>query len=223
MTVNNPKPGMSDVKPSSISAHMMWECQVLVMLVRPIMIHKHSMLCWASSISQPYRQTVSASTTDLHQCSTVVMATTFTCFTGAVHLHSTKQEAASQQRALHRKPVLTCRSTQSSFRGTQLVQRSRCACLSRTKVRSSPGISITAEQSYIMIKPDGVQRALVGQIINRFERKGFTLKALKMFTPSKQLAEEHYKDLSSKPFFGKLVDYIISGPVIAMVSHHKAW
>lgn len=73
-----------------------------------------------------------------------------------------------------------------------------------------------------MIKPDGVQRALVGQIINRFERKGFTLKALKMFTPSKQLAEEHYKDLSSKPFFGKLVDYIISGPVIAMVSHHCA-
>lgn len=71
-----------------------------------------------------------------------------------------------------------------------------------------------------MIKPDGVQRALVGEIINRLERKGFTLKALKMFKPSKQLAEEHYKDLSSKPFFGKLVDYIISGPVIAMVSLH---
>ena len=70
-----------------------------------------------------------------------------------------------------------------------------------------------------MIKPDGVQRALVGEIIQRFERKGFTLKALKMFRPSKQLAEEHYKDLSSKPFFGKLVEYIISGPVIAMVRH----
>ena len=149
------------------------------------------------------------------------MATTCTCFTGAVHVHSTKQDPPSQQRALRRKPVLTCRSTQSSFRGTQLVQSPRCACLSRTKVRSGAGISITAEQSYIMIKPDGVQRALVGQIINRFERKGFTLKALKMFTPSKQLAEEHYKDLSSKPFFGKLVDYIVSGPVIAMVSHHR--
>ncbi len=69
-----------------------------------------------------------------------------------------------------------------------------------------------------MIKPDGVQRALVGEIIHRFERKGFTLKALKMFVPSKELAEEHYKDLSSKPFFPKLVDHIISGPVIAMVS-----
>ena len=70
-----------------------------------------------------------------------------------------------------------------------------------------------------MIKPDGVQRALVGEIVQRLERKGFTLKALKMFRPSKELAEEHYKDLSSKPFFGKLVDYIISGPVIAMVSN----
>jgi len=76
---------------------------------------------------------------------------------------------------------------------------------------------VRAETSYVMIKPDGVQRALVGDIIRRFERKGFTLKALKMFVPTKELAEEHYKDLSAKPFFPKLVDYIISGPVIAMV------
>ncbi|KAL0055203.1 hypothetical protein WJX82_008776 [Trebouxia sp. C0006] len=79
------------------------------------------------------------------------------------------------------------------------------------------GFSVRAETSYVMIKPDGVQRALVGDIIRRFERKGFTLKALKMFVPTKELAEEHYKDLSAKPFFPKLVDYIISGPVIAMV------
>lgn len=50
----------------------------------------------------------------------------------------------------------------------------------------------------------------------RIENKGFTLRALKMFVPSKQLAEEHYKDLSSKPFFKDLVEYIISGPVVAM-------
>lgn len=68
------------------------------------------------------------------------------------------------------------------------------------------------------VKPDGVQRALVGEIISRFERKGFTLKGLKMFVPSKDLAEEHYKDLSSKPFFKDLVSYITSGPVVAMVS-----
>lgn len=76
---------------------------------------------------------------------------------------------------------------------------------------------VRAEISYVMVKPDGVQRGLVGEIIGRFERKGFTLKGLKMFVPSRELAEEHYKDLSSKPFFGDLVSYIISGPVIAMV------
>ena len=72
--------------------------------------------------------------------------------------------------------------------------------------------------SHLQVKPDGVQRALVGEIISRFERKGFTLKALRMFVPTKKLAEEHYKDLSSKPFFNDLVAYITSGPVVAMVS-----
>lgn len=76
---------------------------------------------------------------------------------------------------------------------------------------------VRAEISYVMVKPDGVQRALVGDIIGRFERKGFTLRGLKLFTPEKQLAEEHYKDLSQKPFFKDLVDYITSGPVVAMV------
>ena len=67
------------------------------------------------------------------------------------------------------------------------------------------------------IKPDGVQRGLVGEIIGRFERKGFKLTALKFFVPPRSLAEEHYKDLSAKPFFGDLVAYICSGPVVAMV------
>jgi len=58
----------------------------------------------------------------------------------------------------------------------------------------------------------------VGEVIGRFERKGFKLVALKMQTPSRQLAEEHYADLSSKPFFKDLVNYIISGPVVCMVS-----
>ena len=77
------------------------------------------------------------------------------------------------------------------------------------------------EQSYIMIKPDGVQRGLVGEIINRFSRKGFTLRGLKMMQVSEQLAKDHYADLSSKPFFGSLVDYIISAPVVAMVWEGK--
>ena len=69
------------------------------------------------------------------------------------------------------------------------------------------------------VKPDGVQRGLVGEIIGRIERKGFTLRALKLFVPSRELAEEHYKDLSAKPFFKDLVDYITSGPVVAMVRY----
>ncbi|MCD9558970.1 Nucleoside diphosphate kinase II, chloroplastic [Datura stramonium] len=72
------------------------------------------------------------------------------------------------------------------------------------------------EQTYIMIKPDGVQRGLVGEIISRFERKGFKLTGLKLFQCPKELAEEHYKDLQSKPFFPKLIDYITSGPVVCM-------
>ncbi len=61
----------------------------------------------------------------------------------------------------------------------------------------------------LQVKPDGVQRGLVGDIIGRFERKGFTLKALKLFRPGKELAEEHYVDLSSKPFYKGLVEYIV--------------
>uniref|UniRef100_A0A0C9S8A6 Nucleoside diphosphate kinase n=1 Tax=Wollemia nobilis TaxID=56998 RepID=A0A0C9S8A6_9CONI len=72
------------------------------------------------------------------------------------------------------------------------------------------------EKSYIMVKPDGVQRGLVGDIISRFERKGFVLKGLKLFQCPTELAEEHYKDLKSKPFFPKLVKYITSGPVVCM-------
>merc|ERR1711916_98446 len=72
------------------------------------------------------------------------------------------------------------------------------------------------ERTFIAIKPDGVQRGLVGEIIKRFEQKGYKLVALKMVTPTKEFAEKHYADLSSKPFFGGLVEYFSSGPVVAM-------
>ncbi|PIA25180.1 hypothetical protein AQUCO_12300014v1 [Aquilegia coerulea] len=72
------------------------------------------------------------------------------------------------------------------------------------------------DQTYIMIKPDGVQRGLVGEIISRFEKKGFKLTGLKLFKCPKDLAEEHYKDLNAKPFFPKLTEYITSGPVVCM-------
>eukprot|EP01083_Nonionella_stella_P077058 210230_1 len=73
------------------------------------------------------------------------------------------------------------------------------------------------EQTFVMIKPDGVERGLVGQVISRFERRGFYLSAMKMTHVEKAFAEKHYADLSSKPFFGGLTDFLSSGPVVAMV------
>lgn len=73
------------------------------------------------------------------------------------------------------------------------------------------------ERTFIMIKPDGVQRALVGEVISRFEAKGFTLVGLKLMSVSKELAEEHYDVHKERPFFGSLVEFICSSPVVAMV------
>ncbi len=68
-----------------------------------------------------------------------------------------------------------------------------------------------------MIKPDGVQRGLVGEIIKRFEAKGYKLVAMKLTAPGKEHMEKHYEDLSGKKFFPGLIAYMTSGPVIAMV------
>ncbi|NER80053.1 MAG: nucleoside-diphosphate kinase [Leptolyngbya sp. SIO1D8] len=73
------------------------------------------------------------------------------------------------------------------------------------------------ERTFIMIKPDGVQRGLVGEVINRFERKGFTLVGMKLMAVSRELAEQHYDVHRDKPFFAGLVDFITSSPVVAMV------
>jgi nucleoside-diphosphate kinase len=68
-----------------------------------------------------------------------------------------------------------------------------------------------------MIKPDGIQRNLIGEVIGRFEAKGFTLVGLKMMKVSRQLAEQHYDVHKEKPFFSGLVEFITSSPVVAMV------
>mmetsp|Transcript_1025 Transcript_1025/g.1847 ORF Transcript_1025/g.1847 Transcript_1025/m.1847 type:complete len:222 (+) Transcript_1025:156-821(+) len=78
-------------------------------------------------------------------------------------------------------------------------------------------INSQTETTYVMVKPDGVQRGLVGEIISRFERKGYALKGLQMCVCDTEKAEEHYKELADKPFFSKLVDYICSGPVVCML------
>jgi len=73
------------------------------------------------------------------------------------------------------------------------------------------------ERTFIAIKPDGVQRLIVGEIIARFEKKGYKLVAMKMIWPSKEKASGHYADLAGRPFFNGLVDYFSSGPIVAMV------
>lgn len=73
------------------------------------------------------------------------------------------------------------------------------------------------ERTFIAIKPDGVQRGLIAEIISRFERKGFKLVAIKIAVPSKEFAQKHYHDLKERPFFNGLCDFLSSGPVIAMV------
>ena len=79
----------------------------------------------------------------------------------------------------------------------------------------------TAERTYIMVKPDGVQRGIVSNIIERFENRGFQLVGMKLNKPSQATLEEHYKDLAEKPFFPKLMTYMTSGPVVCMVWQGK--
>lgn len=74
-----------------------------------------------------------------------------------------------------------------------------------------------SEQTLFIVKPDAVARKLVGQIIARFETKGFKILKLKMFTFSKVQAQEFYAVHNTKPFFGELVDFITSGPVVVAV------
>ena len=75
---------------------------------------------------------------------------------------------------------------------------------------------MASERTYVMVKPDGVQRNLVGEIIGRFERKGFKLVGMKMCAPGKAHFEKHYESLAGKPFFAGLVAFMTSGPVVSM-------
>jgi nucleoside-diphosphate kinase len=73
------------------------------------------------------------------------------------------------------------------------------------------------ERTFLAVKPDGVQRQLVGEIIRRYETKGFKLVGLKLIHATRELAEKHYAVHKERPFFAGLVDFITSGPVVAMV------
>jgi nucleoside-diphosphate kinase len=76
---------------------------------------------------------------------------------------------------------------------------------------------VAGERTLILVKPDAFGRGLTGEIILRFERKGLRLVALRLMTMDKELAGRHYAEHEGKPFYGELVDFITSGPLVAMV------
>jgi nucleoside-diphosphate kinase len=77
------------------------------------------------------------------------------------------------------------------------------------------------EQTYIMIKPDGVQRGLIGEIVTRIEKRGLKVAAMRMNVMSEESAKEHYKEHVERPFFGSLIEYVTSGPSVSMVVEGK--
>lgn len=70
------------------------------------------------------------------------------------------------------------------------------------------------EKTFLMVKPDGVERQVIGDIVDRFERRGFVMRGAKLMVPTRELAEKHYAEHAERPFFGELVDFITSRPSI---------
>ena len=81
--------------------------------------------------------------------------------------------------------------------------------------------NMSSERTFIMVKPDGVQRGLVAEIIGRWDKRGYKLVGLKFLTPTKEQAGEHYAEHKERPFFGELVDFLSSGPIVAMAWEGK--
>jgi nucleoside-diphosphate kinase len=84
--------------------------------------------------------------------------------------------------------------------------------------QQSPEVAVgEVQQTLIIVKPDGVRRRLIGEVIGRIEAKGYYIKEMKLFTIEEALAKEHYAEHEEKPFFSDLVEFITSGPVVAMI------
>ncbi len=73
------------------------------------------------------------------------------------------------------------------------------------------------EQTYIMLKPDALQRKIIGEIITRIENKGFTIESMETIMLTEEILKEHYAHIADKPFFPEILEYMMSGPVLAMV------
>jgi nucleoside-diphosphate kinase len=75
-----------------------------------------------------------------------------------------------------------------------------------------------SERTLVLVKPDGVRRGLIGEVVSRLERKGLTIAALELRTLPRETAEQHYGEHKDKPFFGELVEFITGGPLVALVA-----
>lgn len=109
----------------------------------------------------------------------------------------------------------------AAFAGRTVFQTRTLMAAAAASGTAAAGVSAALaekiERSYIMLKPDAVNRGLVGEIIQRFEKRGYKLVGLKLVQPSMDLAKKHYHDLSDRPFFPTLCKFLSSGPVVAMV------
>jgi nucleoside-diphosphate kinase len=74
------------------------------------------------------------------------------------------------------------------------------------------------ERTLILVKPDGVRRSLVGEVVRRVETKGYEVVGLKMITPTREILEKHYAEHEGKPFYEPLLEFMLSGPIVAMIA-----
>jgi nucleoside-diphosphate kinase len=74
------------------------------------------------------------------------------------------------------------------------------------------------EQTLVLVKPDGVRRSLVGEVVSRIETKGYVVVGLKMITPTREILEKHYTEHAGKPFYEPLLEFMLSGPIVAMIA-----
>lgn len=86
------------------------------------------------------------------------------------------------------------------------------------RIRLTPVNSQKIERTLILVKPDGVARSLVGEVVSRIERKGYKIVGLKMMTPTREILAKHYAEHEGKPFYEPLLEFMLSGPIVAMIA-----
>ena len=86
------------------------------------------------------------------------------------------------------------------------------------RIRLAPVNSQKLERTLILIKPDGVRRSLVGEVVRRIETKGYQIVGLKMLTPTREILAKHYAEHEGKPFYEPLIEFMLSGPIVALIA-----